>query len=91
MVSQCLRPREKLKSSKPNYQRVTMSYYRTPEHRKLRAELIRRWRPWENSTGPKTEAGKARSARRGFKGNERALLVELRRLLREQENLLKEL
>lgn len=47
--------------------------------------------PLENSTGPRTDAGKARSARRGFKGNERAPLLELRRLLREQENLLKAL
>ena len=40
-----------------------MSYYRTAEHRKLRAELIRRWKPWEKSTGPKSSAGKARSDR----------------------------
>lgn len=65
-----------------------MSYYRTPEHRKLRAELIRRWRPWENSTGPKSEEGKARSAMRGFKGGERALLLELQRILREQAQML---
>jgi hypothetical protein len=68
-----------------------MSYYRTPEHRKLRAELIKRWRPWEKSTGPKSDEGKARSAQRGFKGGERALLAALRRILREQENLLNSL
>ena len=85
------RGRGKSKMCNLNYQGEPMSYYRTPEHRKLRADLIRRWRPWENSTGPKTEEGKARSAMRGFKGNERALLLELRRLLREQESLLKEL
>ena len=28
-----------------------MSYYRTPEHRAMRAELIRRWKPWEKSPG----------------------------------------
>ena len=60
-----------------------MSYYRTPEHRAKRAELIRLWKPWEKSTGPKTEAGKARSARRGFKGGTREMLREWARILRE--------
>ena len=67
-----------------------MGYYvRTPEHRRLRAELIRKWRPWEKSTGPKSEAGKARSAKRGFKGGWRDQLRELSRLLREQGAALK--
>ena len=62
-----------------------MSYFRTPEHRKLRAELIRRWKPWEKSTGPKSAKGKAKSARNGYKGAWRAQLRELRRVLREQD------
>ena len=66
-----------------------MSYFRTPEHRALRAELIRRWKPWENSTGPKSEDGKARSAMRGFKGGHRAMLREVARVLREQAETLK--
>ena len=66
-----------------------MSYFRTPEHRALRAELIRRWRPWENSTGPKSDEGKARSAMRGFKGGDRAMLREVARVLREQAETLK--
>jgi hypothetical protein len=45
-----------------NYQELAMSYYRTPEHRRLRAELIRQWKPWEKSTGPLTEEGKVTSA-----------------------------
>jgi len=61
-----------------------MSYIRTPEHRALRAALIRRWRPWEQSTGPKSPEGKERSAMRGFKGGERSLLRELARALRRQ-------
>jgi hypothetical protein len=44
-----------------------MSYYRTPEHRQLRAELICKWKPWERSTGPKTPVGKARVARNSYK------------------------
>lgn len=62
-----------------------MSYIRTPEHRALRAALIRRWRPWEQSTGPKSPEGKERSAMRGFKGGERSLLRELARALKSQD------
>ena len=59
-----------------------MSYYRTPEHRRLRAELIRHWKPWEQSTGPRTEAGKATSAGNSLKHGNRSRLVlkELRGL-----------
>lgn len=66
-----------------------MSYYRTPEHRAMRAELIRRWKPWEKSTGPKSPEGKARSALRGYKGGTRAMLREMRAALREQAEDLK--
>jgi len=63
-----------------------MSYYRTPEHRALRAELIRRWKPWEKSTGPRTAEGKAISALRGYKGGVRQQMRELRRMLRELDD-----
>lgn len=66
-----------------------MSYYRTPEHRALRAELIRRWKPWEKSTGAKSTEGKAKVARNGYKGGTRATLLALARLLREQAEELK--
>lgn len=62
-----------------------MSYERTPEHRRLRGELIRKWKPWEKSTGPKTVEGKARAAKRGYKGGWRKQMQELRRLLKDQE------
>ena len=65
-----------------------MSYYRTPEHRRLRAELIRKWRPWEKSTGPKSSAGKARVSRNADKGGHRAMLRDLARLLGEQREAL---
>jgi hypothetical protein len=64
---------------------VAMSYYRTAEHRKLRAELIRKWKPWEKSTGPKSAKGKARSAQNAYKGATREVLRELRRALRQQD------
>jgi hypothetical protein len=34
----------------------------TPERRASQAALIHRWRPWERSTGPRTEAGKRRTS-----------------------------
>ena len=59
-----------------------MSYVRTPEHRRLRAALIRKWRPWEKSTGPKTPEGKAKVSRNAYKGGTRALLRALAQLLK---------
>ena len=35
----------------------------TAERRALQSVLIRRWRPWEHSTGPQTAEGKAISSR----------------------------
>jgi hypothetical protein len=35
----------------------------TPERRAKQAEAIKRWKPWERSTGPKTDVGKNRSSR----------------------------
>ena len=60
----------------------------TPERRARQAELIRTWRPWERSTGPRTPEGKVRTARNGFKGGgwqiERDLLRELKAALARQ-------
>ena len=68
-----------------------MGYLRTPEHRARQAALIRKWRPWERSTGPKSPAGKAVSAANAFKGGHGAKLRELQRamneLLREQRGM----
>lgn len=71
-----------------------MSYLRTPEHRALRAELIRRSKPWEHSTGPRTPEGKAKVARNAYKGGlrpkMRALSKKVRAYLKEQEDSLDE-
>ena len=61
-----------------------MSYLRTPEHRKKRAEMIRQWKPWEKSTGPKTKAGKAKVAQNAYKGGYRKMFREMSKVLREQ-------
>ena len=55
-----------------------MSYIRTPEQRRLRAEPIKRWRPWENSTDPKSKKGKAIVAQNGYRGNPRETLKAAR-------------
>ena len=62
----------------------------TLERRARQAELIKTWRPWEQSTGPKTQEGKARSSRNADKGKrqEQRELRELLRLLREQSKAL---
>ena len=55
----------------------------------MRAGLIRRWKPGEKSTGPKSPDGKARTAMRGFKGGWRDELREVVQVLREQAETLK--
>ncbi len=62
----------------------------SPERQARQVEAIRRWKPWERSTGPKTPAGKARSRQNGSKPSMRALLRELSLVLREQRNFLDE-
>jgi hypothetical protein len=56
----------------------------TLERRARQAEAIRRWKPWERSTGPRTPDGKAKSQRNGSQPGTRALLREVSKLLREQ-------
>jgi len=56
----------------------------TLERRAKQAERIREWRPWERSSGPKTEAGKAVVARNAWKGGTRQVLRELARALGKQ-------
>ena len=53
----------------------------TPERRARQAEMISSWRPWERSTGPRTEDGKARSSQNRFQGARREAQRELLRQL----------
>jgi hypothetical protein len=39
----------------------------TPERRQKQSEAIRKWRPWEQSTGPVTVEGKAAAAMNSLK------------------------
>jgi Putative transposase/Transposase zinc-binding domain len=65
--------------------RRTMANGWTPERRARQSALIRSWRPWEKSTGPKTPAGRATVSRNAYKGSTREMLRELRRVLRHQD------
>jgi len=56
----------------------------TQEQRERQREAIRSWKPWEQSTGPKSLEGKARVSRNGWKGGTRKMLRELSQALREQ-------
>ena len=64
----------------------------TLEQRRRQAEAIERWKPWEQSTGPLSAAGKAKVARNADGNVEavrlKAVVRELIRLLEEQKSLL---
>jgi hypothetical protein len=64
----------------------------TPEQRLKQSEAIRRWRPWESSTGAKTPEGKAISSKNATKTGDsvcvRELIKQMNRILKEQKNLI---
>lgn len=70
-----------------NYWIDTMKNGWTPERKAKQAALIQTWRPWDASTGPKTDSGKLKSSRNADKPNSfnrrlRSLKAEVRRLLK---------
>ena len=64
----------------------------TEEQRQRQREAIQRWKPWAQSTGPRTAEGKAKASRNGDKGGlwaeVRDFRKEINQLLREQRELL---
>jgi hypothetical protein len=56
----------------------------TPEQRREQAERIKAWRPWEQSTGPRTAEGKAAAAQNAYSGGHRQMMRELGKALRAQ-------
>lgn len=64
----------------------------TPEQRQRQAEAIRRWKPWEQSTGPRTAQGKAKVSSNAYTGSEwanlRQAIKALNQALWEQKDLL---
>ena len=69
----------------------------TLERRARQAVLVQTWKPWKQSTGPRTDEGKARTALNGDKGGiwrvEREEIRELKQttneLFRRQRDLLR--
>ena len=66
----------------------------SPERRQRQREAIQRWKPWEQSTGPRTPQGKAKAANNSrvhgmFDARSRELMRSINALLREQRQALK--
>jgi hypothetical protein len=55
----------------------------TDAARAKQAELVRRWRPWDVSTGPKTALGKTRSSRNADKGGDAGRALRLAQAIEE--------
>ncbi len=60
----------------------------TPERRQRQREAIGRWRPWEQSTGPVSKAGRQRAARNAFTGGHWRVFRALRQALHAQREAL---
>ena len=68
----------------------------SPERRQRQREAIQQWRPWEQSTGPRTPEGKANASRNSLvhgmrDARNRELMRRIHELLREQRKALKAL
>ena len=63
----------------------------TPERRARQAELIKRWKPWKQSTGPKSPEGKAAVSGNAWSGGHRAQLRELTKLVNAEVRASREL
>ena len=53
----------------------------TPERRARQAELIRTWKPWAKSTGPRSPEGKEQVKRNAWTGGNWLKMRELTRLV----------
>ena len=62
----------------------------TLERRQLQAALIRKWKPWQQSTGPKSSSGKEKVSHNADKGGSRKLLRKLAKALRQNGKSLKD-
>jgi len=54
------------------------------ERRVRQSQLIRTWKPWNQSSGPKTKKGKQKTSMNAYKGGVRAKMSEMARCLAEQ-------
>lgn len=56
----------------------------TLERRRKQAELVRRWKPWEQSTGPKSPEGKATVSGNAWRGGHKEQLSALSNKLNDE-------
>ena len=63
----------------------------TLERRQRQAELIRQWKPWAKSTGPRSPEGKERVRRNAWTGGHRAQLRELSKMVNAEVRQAREL
>ena len=61
----------------------------TLEQRQQQAEKIRQWHPWTQSTGAKTQEGKAISSQNAKKDGMCKLIKHMRELLKSQKTCIK--
>ena len=65
----------------------------TAEQRQKQAEAIRKWKPWNRSTGPKSAKGKVKVSRNAYTGEEwrklRQAIKALNQALRQHKDGLK--
>lgn len=63
----------------------------TPERRKRQSEMIKQWKPWKKSTGPRSESGKEavkmNALKHGMYGSE---WKSLKKQISDQKKFLKE-
>ena len=60
----------------------------TAEQRLMQSQAIKKWQPWLQSTGAKTEEGKKTVSQNAFKGGIRPLFRNLSKALRHQKNVI---
>jgi len=63
----------------------------TPERKAKQSAQIRTWKPWEQSSGPRTSEGKCRASRNAWTGGHWAMLRELSRLVNSEVRQAREL
>ena len=56
----------------------------SPERRQRQSQAIKEWKPWSQSTGPKSAAGKAQVSQNAYKGAHRIKLQELKRAINDE-------
>ena len=63
----------------------------TQERCREQSVAIQRWKPWANSTGPRTNAGKAKASQNAYKGGMRPQLRRIAKALNKNQEALDEL